>query len=114
MLDFALWERDRLPPSRSREWLEAMAPGAAGAIGEWLAGLDAELVALILLRGAHLRPHPGDRRPTNPKGISFPRPTLFVLDVRGAPESDERASPPAPGQEHNGVAVMIRREARRN
>src|SRR3954452_17780663 len=45
VLDFALWERDRIAPDALAEWLEAIAHAPPDRIAEWLAGLDAELVA---------------------------------------------------------------------
>jgi hypothetical protein len=84
VLDFAVWQRDSVVPDALAEWVEAMAHAPPDRIARWLAGLDAELVALILRRR---RPHP--RRdagppPDEPEGTFFPTPDgFFVLDVVG-------------------------------
>src|SRR5690349_12020140 len=54
VLDFALWQRDRIGADALAEWVEAMAHAAPEQIASWLAGLDTELVALIIRRGARI------------------------------------------------------------
>src|SRR5262245_62154930 len=54
VLDFALWERDRIGDEALAEWLTAMSTAPIERIGEWLGGLDTELAGLILRRGARI------------------------------------------------------------
>jgi Family of unknown function (DUF6178) len=90
-LDFALWERDQLGEGQLAEWLSALATAPYERVGEWLAGLDTELVALILRRGAQIYDVGEEGPPEEPEGTFFPTPDgLFVLDVRtpAAPSGD--------------------------
>src|SRR5260221_4688184 len=48
VLDFAIWERDEIAPARLGEWLEILAEAPPEKIGEWIAGMDVELVGLLL------------------------------------------------------------------
>jgi hypothetical protein len=92
VLDFAVWERDRIAPGALSEWLAAMAEAPPDRIGQWLAGLDTELVALVIRRGADIYDLSQGDPPAEPQGSFFPTPDgLFVLDVRGLPE-DPRAA----------------------
>ena len=50
VMDFALWERDEIAPERLAEWLEVLSEAPPEKIGEWIAGLDIELVGLLLLK----------------------------------------------------------------
>ena len=85
VLDFAVWQRDRIDPDALAEWLEAMAHAPPERIGRWLAGLDVELVALLLRRGARIHSLTQDGEPPDePEGTFWPTPdNLFVLDVVG-------------------------------
>jgi hypothetical protein len=108
VLDFALWERDRITPSTLSEWLAAMAEAPHERIGEWLAGLDTELVALIVRSGADIYDLSQGDPPEEPQGTFFPTPDgLFVLDVRGLPE-DPRRSRAEAEDAPDSVAVIIR------
>src|SRR6516165_9958369 len=46
VLDFAIWERDRIDDEALTEWLEAMAGAPVERIGEWLTGIDSEILGL--------------------------------------------------------------------
>jgi hypothetical protein len=82
-LDFALWERDRISPGRLAEWIEALADAPPQKIREWIAGLDVELVALLIRRQARIYDLSQEEPPEEPEGILFPTPDrFFVLDVR--------------------------------
>ena len=86
VLDFALWERDQLQPASLAEWLDAMAAAPVERIGRWLAGLDTELVALIIRRGARIIDLTLGEPPEEPEGTFYPTPDgFFLLDVRVAP-----------------------------
>ncbi len=89
VLDFALWERDDIPPARLTEWLEVLSEAPPDKIGEWIAGLDVELVALLLLKTSSIYDLSDGDPPDEPEGTFYPTPDrLFVLDVRGLPEGD--------------------------
>src|SRR3954454_15226551 len=89
VLDFAIWQRDRILPDALAEWLEAMAHAPPERIGHWLAGLDVELAALVLRRGARIHNLSQGEPPDEPEGTFWPTPdTLFVLDVVGIPGED--------------------------
>ena len=107
VLDFALWQRDRIGPDALAEWVEAMAHAPPERIGRWLAGLDAELVALLLRRGARIYDLTQEPPPEEPEGTFFPTPDgFFLLDVLGLPGED--GAPPSEGDEHDRAAVIIR------
>jgi hypothetical protein len=106
VLDFALWQRDRIMPDALAEWVEAMAHASPERIARWLAGLDAELVALVLRRGARIHDLTQGPPPEESEGTFFPTPDgFFLLDVVGLP-ADDGAS--AGADEHDRAAVIIR------
>jgi hypothetical protein len=83
-LDFALWERDRIAEAPLGEWLEAMSAAPVEAVGRWMAGLDSELVALMIRRRARIYDLSQEPAPEEPVGTLFATPDgLFVLDIRG-------------------------------
>jgi uncharacterized protein DUF6178 len=107
VLDFAVWQRDRIVPDALAEWLEAMAHASPERIGRWLAGLDTELVALVVRRGASVYDLSQGGPPEEPEGTFFPTPdNLFVLDVVGIRGDDGGAQ--SEGNEDDRVAVIIR------
>ena len=84
VLDFALWERDHIGDAPFGEWLQAMSAAPYETVGRWLAGLDTELVALMIRRRAQIYDLSIDGAPDEPAGTLFSTPdNLFVLDVRG-------------------------------
>jgi hypothetical protein len=105
VLDFALWERDHLDPDNLAEWLEAIASAPPDAIGAWIAGLDTELVGLVLRRTARVYDLSQEDPPEEPEGTLYPTPDrLFVLDVP-ALRPPESAGPDDTGDR---AAVVIR------
>jgi hypothetical protein len=107
VLDFALWQRDRIVPDALAEWVEAMAHASPDDIARWLAGLDTELVGLIIRRGARIYDLTQGEAPEESEGIFFPTPdTFFVLDVVGLPGED--GTLPADADPHDRAAVIIR------
>src|SRR5581483_7667899 len=89
VMDFALWERDEIPPARLTEWLEVLSEAPPDKIGEWIAGLDVELVGLLLLKTMRIYDLSEGEPPDEPEGIFYPTPDrLFVLDVPGLPEGE--------------------------
>ena len=106
VMDFALWERDEMPPARLAEWLEVLSEAPPEKIGEWIAGLDVELVALMLLKTSQIYDLSEGDPPEESEGIFYPTPDrLFVLDVRGLPEGE--------GSDDNEEAGYGSRRARR-
>jgi len=107
VLDFALWQRDQIAPDMLADWVEAMAHASPDRIAGWLAGLDSELVGLILRRGARIYDITQDPAPEEPEGTFFPTPDgFFVLDVVGLPR--EEGADLSDGDEHDRAAVIIR------
>jgi hypothetical protein len=89
-LDFALWERDRIAEAPLGEWLEAMSTAPIEAVGRWLAGLDSELVALMIRRRARIYDLSQESAPDEPAGTLFATPDgLFAIDVRGRIRGDD-------------------------
>src|SRR5262252_6807193 len=89
-LDFALWDRDQIVPERLAEWLEAMAEAPYERIGAWLAGLDVELVALLIRKTSRIYDLTQEEPPEEPEGTFFPTPDgFFLIDVRGMPSGTE-------------------------
>jgi len=85
-LDFALWERDQIVPERAGEWIEALAEAPYETIGEWVAGIDVELFALLVRQHARIYDLSIEEPPDEAAGTLYPTPdNLFVLDVTGAP-----------------------------
>jgi hypothetical protein len=109
VLDFALWERDDIPPARLAEWLQVLAEAPYDKIGEWLNGLDVELVAFLLLRTSTIYDLSEGEAPDEPEGTFYPTPDrLFVLDVRGLPEIDGEGDAEAEAQGASGPADSAR------
>ena len=75
VMDFALWERDDIPPARLAEWLEVLSEAPPEKIGEWIGGLDVELVGLLLLKTSTIYDLSEGDPPDEPEGSSIPRPT---------------------------------------
>jgi hypothetical protein len=89
VMDFALWERDEVTPARLAEWIEILSTAPYEKIGEWIAGMDTELVGLLLLNTTAIYDLSEGGPPDEPDGLFYPTPDrLFVLDVRGLPEGD--------------------------
>jgi len=110
VMDFALWQRDEVEPARLAEWLEVLAEAPVEKIGEWLSGIDVELLAFLILRTATIYDLSEGEPPDEPEGVLFPTPDrLFALDVRGLPETEAddgaRTGAAAPG---DSARVTIR------
>jgi hypothetical protein len=87
-LDFAVWDRDQVAPERLAAWAEAIADAPFERIGAWLAGLDVELVALLLRKGARIYDLTQEEPPEQPEGSFYATPDgFFLLDV-GAGSGD--------------------------
>ncbi len=81
-LDFAVWRRDRIDGRSLAEWLGAIAVAPYEQIGDWLEGLDSELVGLIIRRGAYIWDLSQEEAPDDFLGTPFTTPDgFFLLDV---------------------------------
>src|SRR5262245_48425866 len=108
VLDFALWQRDRIVPGALAEWVEAMAHASPERIARWLAGLDAELVALVLRRGARIHDLTQGPPPEEAQGTFFPTPDgFFLLDVVGLPIEDGASAFDADEQDRTAVIIRL-------
>ncbi|HET6282809.1 MAG TPA: DUF6178 family protein [Polyangia bacterium] len=108
VMDFALWQRDEVVPERLGEWLEVIAEAPYEKIGEWIAGLDTELVGLLIAKSCRIYDLSVEEAPDEPEGIGYPTPDrLFVLDVVGYPESDAAPSAPGVGDEPTASARAL-------
>src|SRR4029079_13445563 len=102
-----LWERDRIAADALAEWVEAMAHAPPDQIAGWMAGLDAELVAFILRRGARIYDLTQGPAPEESEGTFFPTPDgFFLLDVVGLPR--DSVDPRADRGDNHRAAVIIR------
>jgi hypothetical protein len=116
VLDFGLWSGDRLIPSRMTEWVEIMAEMSMETIEQWIRGIDIEMVALLLRKGARVYDLEIEDPPDEPEGTFFPTPDrLFVLDVTGYgpqsdpedPEQNDPTDPEADAPEGMGAQALI-------
>ena len=48
VLDFSLWDRDRVAMTPADEWLAALVEAPVEALGKWAQGMDVELLALLI------------------------------------------------------------------
>jgi hypothetical protein len=112
VLDFALWERDQIVPERAGEWLEAIAEAPYETIGDWVAGLDVELFALLLRQTSRIYDLSQEEAPDEPAGTLYPTPDgLFVLDVTGVPgdaAADDESGESARTQEAGPMTTSAR------
>jgi len=107
VLDFAIWQRDRIVPAALAEWVEAIAHASPERIARWLAGLDPELVALVLRKGARIHDLTQEPPPEESQGTFFPTPDgFFLLDVVGLPVEDSASA--FESEEQDRAAVIIR------
>jgi hypothetical protein len=84
VLDFGIWDRDQIDDEGLDEWLAAMATAPVERVGQWLAGIDSEILGLLLRRRARIYDLSQEGAPEEPEGTFFPTPDrLFVLDVLG-------------------------------
>jgi len=111
VLDLALWQGDRLSPGRLEEWIYLLAAMPSDTVARWIAGLDIELVGLMIRKGARVYDLEIEEPPDEPEGNAWPTPDrLFVLDVRGyraqALEPDDAGEPPPEIEDHSAEAII--------
>ena len=111
VLDLALWEGDRLSARRLEDWIYLIAGMPTDTVGRWIAGLDIELVGLMIRKGARVYDLEIDGPPDEPEGTAWPTPDgLFVLDVRGysgqASEKEQDGTESAPETSQSAEAII--------
>jgi hypothetical protein len=98
VMDFSLWQRDELMPERMAEWIEVMSEAPYEKIGEWISGLDTELVGLLFTQTFRIYDLSQEEPPHEGEGILYETPDrVFILDVIGFPQHEP--TPAAPGEE---------------
>ena len=103
VLDFGLWSGDRLAESRMEEWVAVMAEMPVETIVSWLKGLDIELVALLLRKGARIYDLSLEEAPDELEGIGYETPDRsFVLDVVGYRPGGGASGEQAPAGDSEG------------
>jgi len=87
VLDFSLWDRDRVAPEKSDEWLAALVEAPTETLGKWAQGIDIELLALLLRKRARIYDVSLEEEPDNPEGTLWDSPDrLFTLEFIGEPD----------------------------
>jgi len=87
VLDFSLWDRDRVAIEKSDEWLAALVEAPPETLGKWAQGIDVELLALLLRKRTRIYDLSLEEAPDNPEGTLWDSPDrLFTLEFTGEPE----------------------------
>ncbi len=87
VLDFSVWDRDRLALDKSDEWLAALVEAPPETLGKWAQGIDVELLALLLRKRARIYDLSLEEAPDNPEGVLWDSPDrLFTLELVGDPD----------------------------
>lgn len=87
VLDFSVWERDRLSMEKSDEWLEALIEASPATLGKWAQGIDIELLALLVRKRARIYDLSLEEEPDETEGVLWNSPDrLFALDLLGEPD----------------------------
>ena len=87
VLDFSVWDRDRIALEKSDEWLAALVEAPPETLGKWAQGIDVELLALLLRKRARIYDVSLEEAPDNPEGVLWDSPDrLFTLEFIGEPE----------------------------
>jgi hypothetical protein len=101
--DFSLWSADHPVPARMSEWVKMMAELPYETVGQWIRGLDIELVALLIRKGARIYDLSMEEPPDESDGLFFPTPDrLFVLDVLGYPSASADPAEAEPSVDEAG------------
>ena len=87
VLDFSVWDRDRVTLEKSDEWLAALVEAPPETLGQWAQGIDIELLALLLRKRARIYDLSLEDAPDNPEGVLWDLPDrLFTLEFHGEPD----------------------------
>lgn len=84
VLDFSVWEHDRVSLSLSDEWLAALVEAPVEALGKWAQGIDVELLALLVRQRCRIYDLSVEEAPDEPEGTLWNSPDrLFTLELVG-------------------------------
>jgi len=87
VLDFSIWERDRVAMDKADDWLAALVEAPPETLGKWAQGLDVELLALLVRHRVHIHDLSLEEEPDEPLGVLWHTPDrLFAIDVLGEPD----------------------------
>jgi hypothetical protein len=87
VLDFSIWERDRVDLEKSDDWLLALVEAPPAALGQWATGIDVELLALLLRQRARIYDLSLEEAPEEPEGELWLSPDrLFAIELGGGPD----------------------------
>jgi hypothetical protein len=111
-LDFAIWRRDQVDGQSLADWLSAIAVAPYEKIGDWIEGLDSELVGLIIRRGARIYDLTQEEPPDEPEGTVFTTPDgFFLLDVGAGSGGPGLTGDQHLGEDAEGVPDVADRES---
>jgi len=84
VLDFSVWDRDRVSLDKSDDWLSALTQAPPEALGRWAQGIDVELLALLIRQRARIHDLSLEEPPDEPEGALWESPDrAFALDLLG-------------------------------
>lgn len=88
VLDFALWDRDRIVPREAERWLAALCEATSERLFEWFRGMDVELAAWLIRQRARIYNLGLELPPDEPEGTFWTTPDgAFEFDLRGDAEA---------------------------
>ena len=109
VLDFSLWDRDRVALEKSDEWLAALVEAPPEVLGKWAQGIDVELLALLLHKRTRIYDLSQEEAPDNPEGVLWDSPDrLFTLEFIGE-EDQVRVAQRLADSLYRYSPVMMRR-----
>jgi len=109
VLDFSLWDRDRVALEKSDEWLAALVEAPPEILGQWAQGIDVELLALLLRKRTRIYDLSQEEAPDNPEGVLWDSPDrLFTLEFIGE-EDQVRVAQRLADSLYRYSPVMMRR-----
>lgn len=87
VLDFSVWERDRVSLDKSNDWLAALVEAPPQKLGEWAQGIDVELLALLIRQRTRIHDLSVEEAPEETEGTLWNTPDrLFAVDILGEPD----------------------------
>ena len=109
VLDFSLWDRDRVALEKSDEWLATLVEAPPEVLGKWAQGIDVELLALLLRKRTRIYDLSQEEAPDNPEGVLWDSPDrLFTLEFIGE-EDQVRVAQRLADSLYRYSPVMMRR-----
>lgn len=87
VLDFSIWDRDRIAADKSDDWLATLVEVPVETLGSWAQGIDVELLALLVRKRARIYDLSLEEAPEPPEGVLWNSPDrLFTIDILGEPD----------------------------